>query len=188
MTTPPSAPPPSQWAVLVDHSKSIITLATALLGLAVTFADKLLGDTPTAWLRGTLISTWVLLVAAIVFTAFALAFAVNYLRNGDRDRAAVLCANLGLIALTLSSIALLFLGFQRFRRDASDPAAAAVHKAQEFAAATIANRRWQLDSLSWVRQEAHYTVVLRADTLAATIVVSSTAEVHALQSRSQPPN
>lgn len=111
-----ASPPPNQWVVLVDHSKVLITLATALLGVTVTFSDKLVVGNP-GQAHTPLMILWVLLVFGIVLGVLSVAFAVNYLRKGKRDGLAVFCANAAFGALVLAGIALVWLGYLRFKSE-----------------------------------------------------------------------
>jgi hypothetical protein len=128
---PESAPgePPSRWTVINDYSKTVVTLGAALLGFIAAFIDRLQIAEASSVTR-------MILVAALVFLLFAVAFALavqgrmdRYLRicsagdpagsvpgtatplqwQTERPRAVwwcKLCANLSYLALFLAAIAL----------------------------------------------------------------------------------
>ena len=57
---------PNPYAVIHDHSKTVITLATAFLGLTVTFSTQLVGSNPSMWQIVMLGIVWLLLMVSIV--------------------------------------------------------------------------------------------------------------------------
>jgi hypothetical protein len=72
------SPPPSSWEILQDFTKTAATLASGLLVLTVTFAEKVLGNGTSPETKY-LLWTWVLLIMAILFSILSTASLRNYL-------------------------------------------------------------------------------------------------------------
>jgi hypothetical protein len=60
---------PNAWELLHDDAKSYVTLATALLGITATFADRLLSDDNVG--RAVVIIGWIILAASIALSIYA---------------------------------------------------------------------------------------------------------------------
>ena len=78
-----SAEPPNPWSILHDDAKSHITLATALLGLTATFADRLLSEDGLG--RLAVFAGWALLVGSIVCSISANGKVVGGLKGESND-------------------------------------------------------------------------------------------------------
>jgi hypothetical protein len=142
--------PPNQWSVIVEYNKMIIALASALLGVSVTFAEKLL-VTPRSFDRIALISSWVLLVLTILAAVMSAAFCINYLRNDERDKLSILFANSSFYLLLLASIGFLTLGVSRTGNVAEVTVASAIVIAREgVEQADPAASKWPIKSVAAV--------------------------------------
>jgi hypothetical protein len=72
------------WAVMIDYTKTVITLATALLGFTVTFAGTLVGNSPRWFIVCLICVAWLALIVAIASAFWAVGVLTGYLR-GTRD-------------------------------------------------------------------------------------------------------
>ena len=108
---PKQGEPASQWNALADLCKTIITLASALLALTVTFSAPLLAKAGSVQLWS-LRASWALLFALIVFGTRCYFFVIAYLRSGLRDKelSAIWYANGSFFVLALASLAILVSG------------------------------------------------------------------------------
>ena len=77
--------PPNRWTVLNEYSKTIIALASALLAVAVAFADKLLGASPSYAARFVVYGMWFFLLVSIVTGLLVAAFVYKYLELHEKD-------------------------------------------------------------------------------------------------------
>jgi hypothetical protein len=75
---------PHKWAILNDYAKSVITLATSLLALSVTFADKLGSTSPDVVTRLLLGLIWFCLGLATVCGVLLAAALFGVLRRKTR--------------------------------------------------------------------------------------------------------
>lgn len=98
------------WLALADYSKSIVTLATALLGLTVTFADSILSRQASALQSDALLVAWAGLLVSILSGVAALAFSVNVILHDKKKKRTTFCANLSFFALSVAMIAFGVLG------------------------------------------------------------------------------
>jgi hypothetical protein len=69
------------WAVMIDYTKTVITLATAVLGFTVTFAGTLVGNSPSWVIVGLICLAWVALIGAIATALWAVGVITGYLRG-----------------------------------------------------------------------------------------------------------
>jgi len=110
MATPDTNKPPSAWEALLDYSKAVVTLASALLAITVTFVEKLV-SAQSSEQQEWLFAVWTSLLVALVAGVLSAAFSVNYLRKGTKETLAVLCANVSFFALALAALALARVGW-----------------------------------------------------------------------------
>ena len=98
-----TAPEPNPVEMLHSETKTIITLATALLGVSVTFASDFVGDEALA--RVVLAIGWLLLLTAIAVSIFAAGKTIERAKTGRKNRAGTLlsCAFWSLFAGALAS-------------------------------------------------------------------------------------
>jgi len=79
---------PNAGTILHEHAKTVIALATTFLGLAVTFADKILGSTPELWqiyvLRGVWLALLLSVLMAIIIVVQLNAFATGKSKDFQR--------------------------------------------------------------------------------------------------------
>lgn len=83
---PQPAPAPNAWTVIDNYTTSILTLASALLTLTFTFADKILVPNAPAWSRFSLGAAWILLLATLFSGAQSKGWLSDYLRISEADR------------------------------------------------------------------------------------------------------
>src|ERR1043166_2095287 len=74
---------PDKWSILNDYGKTVITLASGLLVIAVTFSDKLPSANPNDWIRYPLYGLWIALLLAQVTGVWLLAALFGLLRRKD---------------------------------------------------------------------------------------------------------
>jgi hypothetical protein len=104
-----TAEKPNPWDVVNDYSKTVITLASALLALTATFGNQLLTPSSNNWQRGLLAAALFLLVVTIVSGVFAEAFLTTFLRGKAKTGNA--CLAWSLVALySLIAAMLCFFG------------------------------------------------------------------------------
>jgi len=75
---------PHKWGILNDYAKSVITLATSLLALSVTFADKLGSNSPDILTRFLLGVIWFCLGLATICGVLLAATLFGVLRRRTR--------------------------------------------------------------------------------------------------------
>jgi hypothetical protein len=92
-----TAEKPNPWDIVNDYSKTVITLASALLALTATFGNQLLVASPHAWQRIVIGAALLLLVITIVSGVFAEAFLTTFLRGKAKTGNA--CLTWSLVAL-----------------------------------------------------------------------------------------
>ena len=71
---------PSPWAIVNDYTKTVITLASALLAVTITFSGQIL-SAAGAWQRLFLGIAWLCLLISIAAGVAAEAYLTTYLRN-----------------------------------------------------------------------------------------------------------
>jgi hypothetical protein len=70
---------PSSWEVLEEYSKTVITLASALLAVSVTFSGNILSKDPNIVILGILYFIWFSLLFAIVLGLLVAGFIYRFL-------------------------------------------------------------------------------------------------------------
>ena len=104
---------PHRWSIINDYSKTVITLASGLLAVTVTFSSQLLGAQGSFGLIILLIISWLLLVAAIGFALAAAAYLSVHLglagktvlnereekKRDDRAKKCLICSTLSFYSL-----------------------------------------------------------------------------------------
>lgn len=119
---------PSPWDSIGEHSRTVITLASGLLALTVTFSSGIIGKGGNYWTKVWLIVLWAILVLSVALSALSSIFLVAYLKDGLRRKAAVFCANAAMYMLLLSGGGLLALGTTMLFYNRTWDAAASVEK------------------------------------------------------------
>jgi len=110
------------WVVMIDYSKSIITLASSLLALTATFATSLLGTRPSRLSVIMLLISWGFLIAAIISAMLVSAYLTNFLRGTATNVGkAPLVSNICFFCLVLALLAFGVLGFLRLWPTATAP-------------------------------------------------------------------
>lgn len=74
---------PDKWSILNDYGKTVITLASALLAIAVTFSEKLPSADQTDWIRWPLNGLWLALLLAEITGVWLLAALFGLLRRKE---------------------------------------------------------------------------------------------------------
>jgi hypothetical protein len=115
------ADPPNPWAVLHDDAKTYITLATALLGVTATFADRLVSDDDIG--RVAVVAGWVVLAISIGLSIYASGTVFGAMKSNPPPtnyNTAAGFLNIAVIALGLGAAALAF-GAWRTSFETSQP-------------------------------------------------------------------
>ena len=108
-----SAERPNAWAVLVEYTKTLVTLASALLALTVTFASQIVPKGVQDVERWALIAAWGFLIFTIICAIWSAAFVVNVLFHDRKKRGAVFLANCAFFGLVLATAAFLVVGIMK---------------------------------------------------------------------------
>jgi uncharacterized membrane protein len=119
----------SAWDSIGEHSRTVITLASGLLALTVTFSSSIIGKGGNYWAKIWLIVLWAILVMAVALSALSSIYLVAYLKDGHRRKATIFCANAAMFLLLLSGVGLLTLGTTILFYNKPWDAAASVEKA-----------------------------------------------------------
>lgn len=75
---------PERTSFLSDYAKTVITLGSALLALAVTFSDKVVSPTSPDWVGHVLQTLWVTLVLACFGALWMVAYLTSFLRLNEQ--------------------------------------------------------------------------------------------------------
>ena len=158
---PATENPPSPWTAIDGFTKTIVTLASALLGLTVTFASQLVGQTDNMT-RGALYIAWGLCAFCVISGVLSHGFVVAYLKEDKRDKLAVLFANISFWALVLAVIGFIYFGASTMEHTANFDVTEIVETA------TIAmpkisgdkSSNWNLKSIDLDKSQKAYEVVM----------------------------
>ncbi len=158
--------PPSQWNIINDYSKTIITLASGLLAVTATFSGQLTGKSSDRWSTGLLIGTWILLVLTIFSGVLTTVFVIQFLRNNRDGKYAILFANGSYLTLGLAGILFLAFGIYTITLpskgwDAATAVEQVLKKMPEFTGTTDA--KWNLQSLQWDESSKTYKLLIEGD-------------------------
>jgi len=166
---------PSPWEFLHDDTKTVITLATAFLGLTVTFSDKLLQPEPTIWEIGLLVSTWMSLCVVIITGIIASAGISTYLRGKTANaNSSMASLNIAFYSLVLAAVLfIIFGGIQISERPQHADASSSVTVAVQLLASTYANSGgdWIAESLIWNKTTQEYQIVVVNDSIHSKFLV-----------------
>jgi hypothetical protein len=174
---------PSPYAVIHDHSKTVITLATAFLGLTVTFSERLIGSSPSMWQVTLLGTVWILLMISIVAAIVAVVQLYRFLSKAsipissndslqktqqeiDNRRAMALASSASYIILIIAGICFGVLGLTQFTNPHQELEAISIsQKALEFMPSVYRdnNAKWQTIELYLDEQTNTYRVILREE-------------------------
>jgi hypothetical protein len=167
-----AAEPPNPWSVIVDYSKAIITLAAGLLGVTVTFADRILGSTATTTQVWGLVVSWAFLLVAVLSGVLAAAFCINQLKSGTRGNLSVLAANVAFFALLVATAALLVVGWSGAFVSREETIEQVISRSRGVvAAAGGPGRHWDVEAIEWIPTARQYRTVLRAQATNETFTV-----------------
>jgi hypothetical protein len=157
--------PPSQWTVLNDYSKTIITLASGLLVLSVTFSSQLLSKNSDWISNSTLTATWIALSLTIVAGVLTNVFVIQYLRNNIHGRRAVFWANSSYSLLALAGVAFLAFGFYAiwFANKKWDVGETIDQATKTLPGFVGANAKWNLESMQWNKNANTYELLFVKD-------------------------
>lgn len=142
--TATEAKAPNEWAVLLDYSKVVVTLASALLGLTVTFLRDFAPLEASGAERVWLILSWGFLLICIISGVLAAALSINVLRHGGRRNGAILAANVAFFALVLAGAAFVALGVSELHQGKSENTIHAITLARDAAREIDSTETWRL--------------------------------------------
>ncbi|MDX6528477.1 MAG: hypothetical protein QOH41_767 [Blastocatellia bacterium] len=153
--------PPSQWTVLNDYSKTIITLASGLLVLSVTFSSQLLSKNSDWISNSTLTATWIALSLTIVAGVLTNVFVIQYLRNNVHGRRAVFWANGSYAFLALAGLTFLAFGFYAiwFTNKKWDIGETIDQATKSLPGFVGTNAKWNLQSMQWNKNANTYELL-----------------------------
>lgn len=189
-----AAEPPNSSEILQDFTKTAATLASGLLVLTVTFAEKVLGNGSVSETRF-LLGTWILLIVAMLFSILSTASLRNHLLDKEtslptdlsaeakkaaetktrrkRKRAAFF-ANLSFYSLLLAGIGFVIVGDARLGRRADGAPQTMVAGARAAISSFGYTGAWDLRSYATRANDSIVLQFVQAhDTLYATMNSSS---------------
>ena len=149
--------------VMLEFSKTVVVLSSGLLALSVSFADKLLDSTSSIIPRALLISTWVLLMLAIISGLLSMALLSEFLGGKSPLRRCVRALNFSFVLLACSGALVAALGIVQLARKSSTPTAQlSVESAKEFLRIEmdIDDEAIKLDTLAWLPGSSAYEIRL----------------------------
>jgi hypothetical protein len=157
--------PPSQWTVLNDYSKTIITLASGLLVLSVTFSSQLLSKNSDWISNSTLTATWIALSLTIVAGVLTNVFVIQYLRNNVHGRRAVFWANGSYTLLALAGLTFLAFGFYAiwFMNKKWDIGETIDQATKSLPGFVGTSGKWNLQSMQWNKNANTYELLFVKD-------------------------
>jgi hypothetical protein len=178
MPTPNIENCPNPWDVTSDFCKTVVTLASALLGLTVTFATGLTGDA-SGFTKVLLYISWSLMVATVLLGILAHGFIINYLRKGHDEEKSILCANIAFYCLLLSSISFAFFGYCAVDDKSLANASAIVEVALKEIPKLSGqpNAQWSIKSLTWEDSNKKFTVTVTDSKAVHTLKLTPDAKV-----------
>ena len=109
---------PSPWTVVNDYTKTVITVAAALLAFTGTFSTSDRMAAAPVWL---LFLSWILLVVAIAASLFSVGRLTGFLKNGKGSYSCLLAANISYFALFAAVLAFLLFAIIATRKKSDPP-------------------------------------------------------------------
>ena len=163
MPNPQNPPePPSQWEVISDYSKTVITLASALLSVTVTFSQELLGKVANSAPSTLLIWAWTFLLLAVTLGVATLAFVIAVLRKGEREQACIFCCNAGFWSLVVAVALFARIGWLRINAPQQWSTGQVVEETLS-RMPQVAHRKgsqWNILSLNWNARAQNYLLLV----------------------------
>ena len=102
------------WTLMHDYSKTVVTLASSILALTVTFGNSLAGKSPTTGMLTLLVLSWFFLIVTIAAALYVAGRLIGYLRGVRQSPApAPFLCNVSYFSLFL---ALFFFGWSGLSR------------------------------------------------------------------------
>ncbi|HEX8161869.1 MAG TPA: hypothetical protein VF538_08360 [Pyrinomonadaceae bacterium] len=156
---------PSPWDSIGEHSRTVITLASGLLALTVTFSSSIIGKGGNYGAKASLIALWAILVLAVAFSALSSIYLVAYLKDGQRRKETIFFANAAMFLLLSSGVGLLALGTVMLFYNKPWDAAASVEKALSDMPRVSGRKdsKWVLQSLQRDETAKLYKLVVSED-------------------------
>ncbi|HWE03232.1 MAG TPA: hypothetical protein VG326_12555 [Tepidisphaeraceae bacterium] len=151
---------PNPWATLTEYCKAVITLASGLLAITVTFLSTFL--TQGIWGTQTtcLIAGWVLLLLAIFAAFVAIGFLTNYLRTGRSGTACILISNISFYLLAFAAIAFVLFGIFSVHSKVLDVNTLVRSTIEQLPILSgKSDGDWTIDSMTWVESSKAYRMV-----------------------------
>jgi hypothetical protein len=142
---------PNPWAVINDYSKTVVTLASALLAATVTFSGQIIGSGLTFWQAIVLFSIWICLLGTIVFGVLAQAFLTRFLRGIDSKANKSLGFSIAALCFLVASSAN-FVAFAAMRAFSNEhDARSSLEVCSKFLSALPQSNgsAWRITSLTW---------------------------------------
>lgn len=166
--------PPSQWTVLNEYSKTIITLASGLLAVTVTFSSQLISKSSDSTSNFLLIATWVVLVSSIIFGVLTAAYIIQYLRNNREGGKAITFANLSYLTLVLAGGLFLSFGIYVISSDKTWDAVTSIEQALKKmpSLAGTGESKWVIQSMQWDENSKTYQLLITGDRTAERFAVT----------------
>ena len=148
---------PSPWEIIQDYTKTVITLATAILAFTITFATKLTGPAPDFYMKSLIASTWSVLVLAIIFGLWAAARLANFLRGKQTEKSCLLASNIAFFLLVLAGIMFVLIGIRHIS-NGSELSIKIARAEKEAKAITQSQGPWKMLLLHWNKQSENYEI------------------------------
>jgi hypothetical protein len=180
MAVPPAPPvteeAPNPWEKISDFSKTVVTLASAILALTVTFSANLIGKI-TGIAQGLLFLSWALLVVAAGFAIASHGQLIGYLRFGVRQDRAILFSNIAFYSLLVSIISFFVFGYFVVSHTEMLPVPKIIEKALSTIPSVTGKQggKWALQTLKWNESLKAYELLFREDPPPSTVSVTMEA-------------
>lgn len=177
-------PNPNPWSLIKEYSQSVITLASALLAISVTFSATFIANINNRD-KIFLIISWCCLVSVIAFGVASMGFLSSYLKNGKKGNSSIFCANTAFIGLLISGIFFLIFGWRIVYNNTNvSKYNLSVQKTLESMPkiSGIQNSKWLLKSLTWNESLKIYELIVIEDkSLKKFLVIVNDAEGKIIQ-------
>jgi len=162
---------PSPWEIIQDYTKTVITLATAILAFTITFATKLTGPAPDFYMKLLIALTWSVLVLAIIFGLWAAARLTNFLRGKQTANACLFASNIAFFLLVLAGIMFVLIGIRHIS-SGSDLSIKIDSAEKEAKVITKSQDPWKMLSLHWNKKSENYEITYRFGTTSSIIRIT----------------